>query len=70
MAVKLLPPCDYVRQLLDYNPEKRWQGKYRARIEINRKSISLGMFDTAEEAGMAYREAAGGAHGAFAYGDA
>jgi len=48
----------------------RWQGKYRARIEINRKSISLGMFDTAEEAGMAYREAAGGAHGEFAYGDA
>ena len=46
----------------------RWQGKYRARIEINRKSVSLGMFDTAEEAGMAYRKAAAIAHGEFARG--
>jgi len=33
------------------------QNKYRARIEINRKSISLGDFNTPEEASEAYKKA-------------
>jgi hypothetical protein len=47
----------------------RHQGKYRARIETNRKIIDLGTFDVADDAALAYRKAATVLHGEFAYGD-
>jgi HNH endonuclease len=35
-----------------------WNGRFRSQIRINGKNIHLGMFDTPEEATMAYRNAA------------
>ena len=40
--------------------------KWRARIEFNKKRISLGLFSSREEAGAAYIEAAKRLHGEFA----
>lgn len=40
--------------------------KYRARIQVNCKSITLGVFRTAKEAANAYIVAAGKLHGQFA----
>ena len=42
------------------------RGKWRARIKVNRKEHSLGYYDTAEEAHMAYCRAAIEMHGEFA----
>lgn len=41
-------------------------GKYRAKITVNGKRISLGMYDTPEEAHEAYKAAAIKYHGEFA----
>lgn len=43
------------------------RGKWRAEITANKKSHYLGRFDTAEEAALAYNEAAKELHGEFAY---
>jgi hypothetical protein len=42
------------------------RGKWRAQIVLDRKSVFLGHYETAEAAGEAYRRAAEKAHGAFA----
>lgn len=42
------------------------RGKWRAQIVLNRKSVFLGHYETAEAAGEAYRRAAEKAHGTFA----
>jgi hypothetical protein len=44
----------------------RQRGKYYACIRVNGKSKSLGRFDSAEQAGQAYQQAAQRAHGEFA----
>jgi hypothetical protein len=41
-------------------------GRWRARINANKQSVSLGLHDTPELAHMAYREAASALHGEFA----
>ena len=41
-------------------------GKWRARIWFGRKSVSLGLFDTPEEASLAYIAASADYHGEFA----
>lgn len=41
--------------------------RFQARIKVEGKEISLGSFDTAKEAGDAYRTAAEDIHGSFAY---
>ena len=43
-----------------------YQGKYRARITLNKKLIHVGSFNTLEEAKLAYKEAAIELHGEFA----
>lgn len=40
-------------------------GKYRARIQIDRKSVMLGLFSTSEEAGLAYSNASKMIHGEY-----
>lgn len=40
--------------------------RYQARITVDGKTLHLGMFDTAQEAGLAYKEAAIKHHGEFA----
>jgi len=45
--------------------DKQW-GRWRARIGVMRKSISLGCFGTAEEAAIAYNRAAAKHFGEFA----
>ncbi len=42
------------------------RGRFRASIEVNRKTIHLGSYDTPEEAAAAYRGAAKLVHGKFA----
>lgn len=42
------------------------RGKFRARIKINYKSIHLGLFDTPEDAHLAYQKASERLHGEFA----
>ena len=44
----------------------RHRRKFVARITVDRMPIEIGKFDTAEEAGHAYREAAAQFHGDFA----
>jgi len=39
--------------------------KFRAKIQLNGKATSLGLFLTPEEAKVAYDEAAGQLHGSF-----
>ena len=41
-------------------------GKWNARIGIDKKKISLGYFDTPEQAALAYNEAAQKYHGDYA----
>jgi hypothetical protein len=41
--------------------------KWRARIMVNRKEITLGVFETSEDASLAYRQAASKYFGAFAF---
>lgn len=43
------------------------RGKYRAKIKFNNKTISLGTFNTPEEAGKAYEDKAVELHGEFAW---
>lgn len=44
-------------------------GKWRARIKVNGKQQHLGMFDTEDEAKLAYLIAAKQAQGAYSYGE-
>lgn len=43
-----------------------WSGRYQAHITSNLKHKRLGRFDTAEEAALAYDDAAIALHGEFA----
>lgn len=43
-------------------------GKWRARIQVRGQQISLGLYDTPEDAGSAYLNAAQSIHGEFARG--
>lgn len=46
------------------------QGRYRARLSVNNKTVSIGMFSTAEAAHEAYKKAALRQYGEFAnFGD-
>lgn len=44
----------------------RQDGKFRARIQLNKKSVGLGLFSSLEQAASAYRAAAKYYHGEFA----
>jgi hypothetical protein len=46
---------------------RRGVGQWRARIMVDSKRITLGVFDTAEDAARAYNEAARLHHGEFAF---
>jgi hypothetical protein len=59
-----------VRGVVPFKGVSLENGRFRARIRSNGKKISLGNFRTAEEAGMAYREAAKKEFGEFAYSNA
>lgn len=56
----------YINNKSGYKGVGFHNGKWRARININKKSVFLGHFDTAEEAHAAYCEAATRLHGEFA----
>jgi hypothetical protein len=44
----------------------KWSGKYRARIQIDKKPIMIGYYPTIQQASEAYAEAAAKHHGEFA----
>ena len=45
--------------------DKRWRGKWQARITVDGATKSLGAYETKEEAAAAYAEAAAKYHGEF-----
>jgi hypothetical protein len=45
---------------------RRAENKFRARIQVNKRSITLGLFDSVREAAIAYAEAAKKLHRQFA----
>jgi hypothetical protein len=50
-----------------YKGVGREHGRWRSRIMVNRRSISLGLFDTEKDAAIAYNNSAREHHGEFAY---